>query len=166
MRNDIQLSMQSKYSSNGQGRLEDQLQRLFSLSDRMICCLLSVLNSLKLLCFLLHFTKENCADLHLSFGRGGSTGTVLPTESGNSNETATNRGEQAPESTSTAARSSTELSFWVPSGRGPEGPGAMPAGTRLREPECLLREQEQNKKQKRGEQTCGRPRLLVTGLQL
>lgn len=101
-----------------------------SLSDRMICYFLSVLNSLKLLCFLCHLGKQNCTDLHLSSGRGGSTGTVLSAESGNVSETAMNRGERAPERTSTAA-SSTELSSWVPLGSAAVAPrdGGMPTGS-------------------------------------
>lgn len=103
------------------------------------------------------------------------------TACGNSNATAVSRGEQAPASTSTVAGSSAELSFWMPSGSAagaPRDQGGCPrdrgdarracvaAAPRLQEPEHLLGEQERNKEQKRGEQTCGRPRLLVIGLQL
>lgn len=100
---------------------------------------------------------------------------MLSMESGNRNETAANKGEQAPESTSTAARSGAELSFWVPLGSAAAAPrdqGGCPQGAvqppdlaaspQLREPERLLGEQEQ----KKGEQTCRQPRLLVIGLQL
>lgn len=145
--NEIQLPTQGKRSSNGRGRLKDQLKRLFSLSNRMICCLLSVLKSLKLLGFLLHLGRENCGDLHLLFGRGGSPGMVLSMESGSSNGRAANGGGQAPESTGTAAGSSARLSFRVPSGsaatslrdRGDAGSsipvpgaGASPPGSRTR----------------------------------
>lgn len=61
MRNDIINA--SKCSSLGWGRLQGRLRRLFLLSDRMICCLLSVLSSLKLICFLLPLGKQNCTDL-------------------------------------------------------------------------------------------------------
>lgn len=180
MRNEIQLSMQSKYSSNGQRRLK----RLFSLSDRMICCSLSVLNRLKLLCFLSHLDKENCTDLHLSFGRDGSLGTVLSMESGNSDEShkqgrAGTRKHQHSGQIQSRALLSGPLGL---SGHSPEGPGGMPEGRDARREGCpkggmqqqhpgsgslsvSSGKQEQNKEQKRGKQTCRRPQLLVIGLQ-
>lgn len=66
-----------------EGGLKEQLKRSFSLSDGVICCLLSGLNSLKPL---LHLGKRNYTDLH-PFGKGGSIGMALSMESGNRNRT-------------------------------------------------------------------------------
>lgn len=93
----------------------------------MIRRLLLGLNSLKPL---LHLGKQNYTDLHLSFGKGGSTGMALSMESGNRNRTGESWHQDAP-----GRWLSTELSFCVTLGSAYVVPRGCP-----RELEHLLQE--------------------------